>query len=53
MMNLWIHNTDEVANFKSVCRQEIGLLENSAVLTFPSVVTLLQKVDSGGFDCDK
>ena len=43
----------EVVNFKSVCRQEIGFLENSAVLTFPSVVTLLQKVDSGGFDCDK
>ena len=44
----------EVVNLKSGCRQEIGLLENGAVLTFPSVVTqILQKVDTSGFDCDK
>ena len=41
----------EVFNFKSICLQEIRLLENGVALPFPSVVTqILQKVDSGGFD---
>ena len=44
----------EVVNFKSVCLQEIRLLENGFGLTFPSEVTqILQKVYTSGFDCDK